>query len=97
MVFNFSTSSLFFVLAFISFTFADIPGIDRRQSIDELEHLLVENGGYNSVPFFSAVSPCRNYAGFAPGGANQGEQISAQWVRFAFHDFVTADLSKGTG
>ncbi|KAH6709093.1 heme peroxidase [Leptodontidium sp. MPI-SDFR-AT-0119] len=98
MAYNFCASTtLVFVLALVSLVFADIPGVERQASIDELEHFLVDNGGYNSVPFASAVSPCAKYSGFAAGGSNQGEQTSAQWVRFAFHDFVTADLSAGTG
>ncbi|PBP17325.1 heme peroxidase [Diplocarpon rosae] len=94
---NHYASSLFFLFAFSSFVYADIPGIERRESIAELEHLLVDNGGFNAAPFFAAVSPCSNYVGFAEGRQNQGEQTSAQWVRFAFHDFVTADISAGTG
>ncbi|KAK6587424.1 hypothetical protein PZA11_000714 [Diplocarpon coronariae] len=97
MAFNRSNLSRSFILAFASLVLADIPGIDRRDSIAELEHILVDNGGYNAAPFFAAVSPCSNYAGFAEGGPNQGEQTSAQWVRFAFHDFVTADVAAGTG
>jgi hypothetical protein len=51
-------------LALISLAHADIPGIERQASIDELEHFFVDNGGYNSVPFASAVSPCAKYSGF---------------------------------
>ncbi|KAL2072695.1 hypothetical protein VTL71DRAFT_12038 [Oculimacula yallundae] len=97
MAYNFGKSTLVLTSILVGLALADIPGISRQASIDELEHLLVDNGGYNSVMFASAVTPCSKYAGFAPGGVNQGEQTSAQWVRFAFHDFVTADISAGTG
>lgn len=73
---------------------ANINGIDQRDMMEEMEHLLVDNGGTNSVNFVSAVSPCSQYI---TGNQFQGEQTSAQWVRFAFHDFVTADLKAGTG
>ncbi|KAE9372701.1 heme peroxidase [Stipitochalara longipes BDJ] len=76
---------------------AQLDGIDQQDIIDEVEHILVDNTGMNSVPFVSAVSPCSNYTGFASDPANRGEQTSAQWVRFAFHDFVTADIVAGTG
>lgn len=64
MAHKFCTSTLVFVLTFVSLVLADIPGIERQASIDELEHFLVDNGGYNSVPFASAVSPCAKYSGF---------------------------------
>jgi hypothetical protein len=57
----------------------------------------VDNFGTNANGFIAAVSPCTNYIGFAPNPPDRGEQTSAQWVRFAFHDFVTADLVAGTG
>ncbi|KAM0146237.1 hypothetical protein ACHAPG_011247 [Botrytis cinerea] len=59
-----------------------------------MEHIWVDNDGTNSNGFVKGVSPCLNYA---LGSSNQGEQTSAQWVRFAFHDFVTANTTTGTG
>lgn len=50
------------------------------------------NDGTNSNSFVKGASPCLNYA---LGSSNQGEQTSAQWVRFAFHDFVTANTATG--
>jgi hypothetical protein len=78
-------------------TLADFPGIDRQDMIEEMEHLLVDNLGTNSIPIVSAVTPCSNYAGFASNPQYRGEQTSAQWVRFAFHDFVTGNVASGTG
>lgn len=50
------------------------------------------NDGNNSNGFVKGASPCLHYA---LGSSNQGEQTSAQWVRFAFHDFVTANTATG--
>ena len=72
-------------------------GVERRDQMEEMEHLLVDNLGTNSNGFIAAVSPCLNYIGFASDPKDRGEQTSAQWVRFAFHDFVTADRVAGTG
>ncbi|CZR56980.1 related to beta-1,3 exoglucanase precursor [Phialocephala subalpina] len=91
------THTFFSVLALACMTNADFPGIDREDMIEEMEHFLVDNTGTNSVPIVAAVSPCSNYAGFASDPTNRGEQTSAQWVRFAFHDFVTGNVAAGTG
>jgi hypothetical protein len=72
-------------------------GIDPRDIYEEMEHVLVDNGGTNSDGFVNAVTPCSNYVGFASGGSKRGEQSSAQWVRLAFHDAITADIAAGTG
>ncbi|ETS86444.1 hypothetical protein PFICI_00272 [Pestalotiopsis fici W106-1] len=72
-------------------------GIDPRDIYEEMEHVLVDNSGTNSDGFINAVTPCSNYVGFASGGSKRGEQSSAQWVRMAFHDAITADLAAGTG
>jgi hypothetical protein len=84
-------------LALLSPIDAQVDGIDLQDLIEEIEHVLVDNAGMNSVPFVSVVSPCKNYAGFAPDPVNRGEQTSAQWIRFAFHDFVTHNKATGTG
>ncbi len=85
------------VFALLSSTNADFPGIDREDMIEEMEHYLVDSSGTNSVPIVNAVTPCSNYVGFASDPKDRGEQTSAEWVRFAFHDFVTADVAAGTG
>jgi hypothetical protein len=72
----------------------NINGIDERDMMEEMEPLLVDNRGTNSDGFVGAVNPCLKYA---TGSPIQGEQSSAPWAQFAFHDFVTADLEAGTG
>jgi len=76
---------------------AQANGIDLRDKMEEMEHILVDNRGSDSDGFVNAVTPCLNYVGFASDATDRGEQSSAQWVRFAFHDFVTAGFATGTG
>jgi len=76
-------------------SFSQLNGIDMRDRMEEMEHIWVDNNGANADGFVGAVSPCSNYVG--PNGQNRGEQSSAQWVRFVFHDSVTANLAAGTG
>lgn len=47
--------------------------------VNELEHLLVDTGGYNDGGFKAGVTPCSLYN---QGGPNTGRQSSAQWVRY---------------
>lgn len=72
-------------------------GIDPRDVYEEMEHIMVDNGGTNSDGFVDAVTPCSNYVGFASNATDRGEQSSAEWTRIVFHDFVTANVSAGTG
>ena len=46
--------------------------------INELEHLLVDTGGYNDGGFKAGVTPCSYYN---QGSQNSGRQSAAQWVR----------------
>ncbi|PAV17307.1 heme peroxidase [Pyrrhoderma noxium] len=62
--------------------------------VDELEHLLVDTGGYNNGGFKAGVTPCSLYN---QGSQNLGRQSAAQWIRVAFHDFATANVALGTG
>lgn len=71
-----------------------LDGIDPRDVIEEMEHLLVDNFGTNADGFVAAITPCSKYV---TGADTVGEQSTAQWVRMVFHDFVTADLDAGTG
>jgi hypothetical protein len=90
-----SAKSLFLLPLQLSLVLAQ--GVEQRDQMEEMEHLLVDNFDTNSNGFIAAVSPCLNYIGFASDPKDRGEQTSAQWVRFAFHDFVTADRVTGTG
>ncbi|ETS73537.1 hypothetical protein PFICI_14483 [Pestalotiopsis fici W106-1] len=88
-------STLALTQLFVGLGSAILDGIDARDVYEEMEHLLVDNSGTNFDGFINAVSPCSNY--FQDRTGIEGEQSSAQWVRLVFHDFVTADVSAGTG
>lgn len=92
-----STSILSFFPLAVSLATAYTSDIDARDIYEEVEHIMVDNAGYNRDAFVAAVTPCSNYVGFASNGTDRGEQSSAEWVRFIFHDFVTANVSEGTG
>lgn len=63
-----------------------------------LEHILVDNWGAHASNFSSAITPCSNYVTEVGAPAvNSGRTTAAQWMRVAFHDFVTADVGAGTG
>ncbi|KAG7091589.1 hypothetical protein E1B28_010610 [Marasmius oreades] len=63
-------------------------------TMDELEHILVDNEGFNDAGFKRAITPCTNYI---QGPQTLGRQTSAQWLRVAFHDFSTANVPAGAG
>lgn len=63
-----------------------------------LEHILVDNWGAYASNFSSAITPCSNYVTeVGEPAAVSGRTTAAQWMRVAFHDFVTANVSAGTG
>lgn len=59
-----------------------------------LEHILVDTHGAHRSGFADAITPCSNYVS---GSQLSGREAAAQWLRNAFHDFVTADVASGTG
>ena len=59
-----------------------------------LEHILVDTHGAFSSGFADAITPCTNYVS---GNQSMGRETAAQWIRVAFHDFVTAHVAEGTG
>lgn len=59
-----------------------------------LEHILVDTHGAHSSGFADSITPCSNYVS---GSQNFGRETAAQWLRVAFHDFVTANVAEGTG
>ncbi|TVY44967.1 WSC domain-containing protein [Lachnellula occidentalis] len=59
-----------------------------------LEHILVDTHGAHASDFIDAITPCTNYVN---GAQTLGRTTAAQWIRVAFHDFVTADVAAGTG
>ena len=66
--------------------------------ISQLEHILVDNWGAYASNFSSAITPCTNYVTQTGEAAlNSGRTSAAQWMRVIFHDFITANVSAGTG
>jgi hypothetical protein len=59
-----------------------------------LEHILVDTRGAHASDFVDAITPCTNYVS---GAQTFGRTTAAQWLRVAFHDFVTSDVAAGTG
>ena len=69
---------------------------DVRTSL--LEHILVDNWGAYASNFSSAITPCTRYVTQTGDAAlNSGRTTAAQWMRVLFHDFMTANVSAGTG
>lgn len=77
-----------------SLALAQLNGIALRDMMEEMEHLLVDNGGMNSNGFVVGMAPCSSDS---PGSANMSRQSSPEVVRLVFHDFITANLVAGTG
>lgn len=92
-----TTTSVLSLLQGLAVASAYSNGIDPRDVYEEMEHIMVDNFGTNNDGFVDAVTPCSNYVGFATNITIRGEQTSAQWTRIVFHDFVTANISAGTG
>lgn len=63
--------------------------------IDELEHLLVDNGGKNDAAFFSGITPCSTYFDSSTGRIDNtlGRQTSSQWIRVAFRKLCFSRFS----
>jgi hypothetical protein len=59
-----------------------------------LEHILVDTRAAHASNFVDAITPCTNYVS---GAQTFGRTTAAQWLRVAFHDFVTANVATGTG
>ncbi|ETS83125.1 hypothetical protein PFICI_05001 [Pestalotiopsis fici W106-1] len=63
-----------------------------------LEHILVDNWGAYASNFSTAITPCTNYVTeVGEPAVNSGRTTAAQWIRVAFHDFVTRNVTAGTG
>lgn len=59
-----------------------------------LEAILVQTHGAFATGFANAITPCSNYVS---GAQTLGRETASQWLRVAFHDYVTANVSAGTG
>ncbi|KAK6842959.1 hypothetical protein PG987_003819 [Apiospora arundinis] len=63
-----------------------------------LEHLLVDHWGAHASNFSAAITPCDNYVTeVGEPSRTSGRTTAAQWLRVAFHDFVTADTAAASG
>jgi hypothetical protein len=54
--------------------------------MDELEHLLVDTGGFNDGGVKKAITPCTNYVS---GSQLLGRETAAQWLRVAFRVYLS--------
>ncbi|KAM0799909.1 heme peroxidase [Usnea florida] len=89
--------SIFSLIATWCTIFAQLLPHSPDIILNELEHIYLDNSGPNSLK--STITPCTNYIDSTTGLNDNtlGRQSSAQWIRTAFHDFVTADVAAGTG
>lgn len=76
------------------FTAANAAFFYPDAQTSELEHILVDTHGAHASGFADAITPCSNYVS---GGPTFGRETAAQWLRVAFHDFVTARVDEGIG
>jgi hypothetical protein len=59
-----------------------------------VELILVDAHGAHSSGLADAITPCANYAS---GVQTLGRTTAAPWIGVSSHDFVTADVTAGTG
>lgn len=60
---------------------------------DDLEAYLTQVTGFDNLGFADAVHPCSAFK----GANNTGRQTAAEWLRIAYHDMATHDVSTGLG
>lgn len=80
------------IIGSLSTTYGAFYYPDPQASL--LEHILVDTHGAHRSGFADAITPCSNYVS---GNQNFGRETAAQWLRVAFHDFVTAHVEDGVG
>ncbi|KAI9640458.1 hypothetical protein NHQ30_011204 [Ciborinia camelliae] len=85
---------MIFLLLLGVFTATDAAFFYPDAQISQLEHILVDTHGAHASGFADAITPCSNYVS---GGPTFGRETAAQWLRVAFHDFVTARVDEGIG
>ena len=83
-------------LTSINFVNAQWPPDSNAAVTREVEHLLLDAASHNLK---SMITPCDQYIDSSTGSANPklGRQTAAEWIRTAFHDFVTANIYTETG
>jgi hypothetical protein len=80
------------LLGFLPSIYAAFLYPDPTSSL--LEHILVDTHGAYASGFAFAITPCSYYVS---GAQTFGRETAAQWLRVAFHDFVTARVDEGIG
>ena len=92
------TSLIYTCLSFttISLVNAQWPTDSPSAIVRELEHLYLDGAAHNLQ---SLITPCSQYIDSSTGNANPklGRQTAAEWIRVAFHDFVTANIYTESG
>ncbi|KAG8528781.1 uncharacterized protein KY384_006469 [Bacidia gigantensis] len=70
---------------------AQWPVDAQAATVRELEHLFLDAATYNLKRM---ITPCSQYIDSSTGLANPnlGRQTAAEWIRTAFHDFVTGNI-----
>ena len=91
-----TSSAITSFLSLLSLTNAQWP-VDAGQAIiREIEHIILDKSNTNLK---AMISPCSQYIDSSVGTANPnlGRQTAAEWIRTAFHDFVTGNTYTYTG
>ena len=83
-------STLLSSLLLSSLTQAQWPTDTPSAIVREIEHIILDKSNTNLK---AMISPCGQYIDSSVGTANSklGRQTAAEWIRTAFHDFVTGN------
>ncbi|KAH7101145.1 heme peroxidase [Auriculariales sp. MPI-PUGE-AT-0066] len=87
---RFGASPAFFI--FIRLTIA-VPHVWPNPQLDYLERLRFDQEGYNTADLTGILQPCD----FHLSGAGTGRSNAGDWIRTAFHDMATHDVTTGKG
>jgi len=89
-----TTLALFALLPGLSYQALDTNAVSLEEKVLAVERLMLTPG---TIDF--QVAPCSFLLNGPPLNSPDfsGEQTSAHWIRTAFHDFVTANVTAGTG
>ena len=68
----------------------------KAATVRELEHLYLDAASHNLK---SMITPCSQYVDSSTGQVNNdfGRQTAAEWIRVAFHDFITGNAFTDVG
>lgn len=83
-------------LASVKLVNAQWPTDSNSAIVREIEHLYLDSATHNLQSF---ISPCSQYVDSSTGSVDNslGRQTAAEWVRVAFHDFVTYNIYTESG